>query len=101
VSVFCGLVCGLSFDVLCSALCARLDAYGSAVAGLAISGLRGLRTGAAISELPADACDESMLLLDASLDMAEGGLAAPARAAPDRPATDDAPGVDLTGEKCA
>lgn len=52
---FCGLVCGLIFGVLCCNPVRRLAAYGSAVAGLATSGLRGLRTGAAISELPADA----------------------------------------------
>jgi len=97
---FCGLVCGLSFGVLCCMPARRL-AYGSAVAGLAISGLRGRRTGAAINELPADACDVCVVL-EASRDRAEGGLAVPARAdAPGRPLMPDGPGVDFTGEKCA
>ena len=86
--------------MLCCTPTRLLAAYGSAVAGLAISGLLGRRTGAAISELPADVW-AVRVVLEVSLDNADGGLAAPARAAPDRAATPEEPGVDFTGEKCA
>ena len=46
-----GLVCGLIVGVICCAGPPLLEAYGSAVAGLLISGRRGRLTGAAVRVL--------------------------------------------------
>jgi hypothetical protein len=94
---FCGLVCGLILGVLCWTPARRLAAYGSAVAGLAVSGLRGRRTGAAMSELPAEVCI-ACVLLDVSRDRAEGGRAAAALGGAGRPLIADEP-VDFAGVK--
>jgi hypothetical protein len=67
---FCGLVFGLMVGVDCCAAALRL-AYGSAVAGLAISGLRGRRTGADMRDDVADAWLPEV----ASRDIADGGRA--------------------------
>jgi hypothetical protein len=53
---FCGLVLGLMVGVDWCTPALRLVAYGSAVAGLAISGLLGRRTGADMREDVVDPC---------------------------------------------
>lgn len=92
---FCGLVLGLIVGVDCCTA-ALLEAYGSAVAGLASSGRLGRRTGADIRDDLVDSCD--VWLPDmTSRDIEDGGLAVAALAAPGRVFAEA--DEDLTGEK--
>jgi hypothetical protein len=94
---FWGLVLGLIVGVDCWTPARRLVAYGSAVAGLAISGLLGRLTGADIREDVVDPCD-AWLPDVISRDIADGSLAVVERAALGRALT-ELEDEDLTGEK--